>query len=167
MGLMSFIKSAGEKLFGHGEAAAATQAAQADPSPANLDAANAAAAQAVLNYINTMNLDTSGLSVEFDAVQGAVTVSGQVNDQLTKEKVLLCCGNVHGVGQVNDLITVAQPQDESQYYTVVSGDSLSKIAKEFYGDASVYPTIFEANKPMLSHPDKIYPGQMLRIPAEA
>lgn len=167
MGLMSFIKSAGEKLFGHGEAAAATQAAQADPSPANLDAANAAAAQAILNYINTMNLDTSGLSVEFDAAQGAVTVSGQVNDQLTKEKVLLCCGNVHSVGQVNDMITVAEPQDESQYYTVVSGDSLSKIAKEFYGDASVYQTIFEANKPMLSHPDKIYPGQMLRIPAEA
>jgi nucleoid-associated protein YgaU len=48
---------------------------------------------------------------------------------------------------------------------VVSGDNLSKIAKKFYGDANKYPVIFEANKPMLSHPDKIYPGQMLRIPA--
>jgi nucleoid-associated protein YgaU len=52
----------------------------------------------------------------------------------------------------------------SKSYTVVKGDSLSKIAKEFYGDAMKYPVIFEANKPMLSHPDKIYPGQMLRIP---
>jgi nucleoid-associated protein YgaU len=52
----------------------------------------------------------------------------------------------------------------SKSYTVVKGDTLSKIAKEFYGDAMKYPVIFEANKPMLSHPDKIYPGQMLRIP---
>ena len=38
-------------------------------------------------------------------------------------------------------------------------------AKKFYGDANKYPVIFEANKPMLNHPDKIYPGQLLRIPA--
>lgn len=57
-------------------------------------------------------------------------------------------------------------QDEwtSKSYTVVKGDTLGKIAKEFYGNAAKYPLIFEANKPMLSHPDKIYPGQMLRIP---
>ena len=48
---------------------------------------------------------------------------------------------------------------------MVSGDSLSKIAKEHYGNAMKYPVIFEANKPMLEHPDKIYPGQVLRIPA--
>ena len=52
----------------------------------------------------------------------------------------------------------------SKSYTVVKGDTLGKIAKEFYGNAAKYPLIFEANKPMLSHPDKIYPGQMLRIP---
>jgi nucleoid-associated protein YgaU len=47
-----------------------------------------------------------------------------------------------------------------------SGDTLSKIAKEAYGDANAYMKIFEANKPMLSNPDKIYPGQKLRIPAK-
>ena len=52
-------------------------------------------------------------------------------------------------------------------YTVQAGDTLSKIAKEYYGDANKYPAIFEANKPMLSHPDKIYPGQNLIIPAQA
>ena len=55
----------------------------------------------------------------------------------------------------------------SRFYTVQSGDTLSKIAREFYGDAGKYPRIFEANKPMLKDPDKIYPGQMLRIPPEA
>ena len=53
----------------------------------------------------------------------------------------------------------------SQFHDVVSGDTLSAISKKYYGDANKYNTIFEANKPMLSHPDKIYPGQKLRIPA--
>ena len=69
-----------------------------------------------------------------------------------------------GVEAVNDMLTVDAPEPEAQWHTVVSGDNLSKIAKAFYGDANKYPVIFEANKPMLSHPDKIYPGQMLRIP---
>jgi nucleoid-associated protein YgaU len=68
------------------------------------------------------------------------------------------------VAAVNDMLTVAAPADPSKYYTVVKGDTLSKIAKEFYGNANKYPVIFEANKPMLTHPDKIYPGQLLRIP---
>ena len=52
----------------------------------------------------------------------------------------------------------------TRIYVVVSGDSLSKIAKQFYGNAGKYTVIFEANKPMLKDPDKIYPGQVLRIP---
>ncbi len=167
MGLLSFMKDAGEKLFGKGHAQAATQAAAADPSPEKIAAANEAAGQAILTYIETMNLDASGVSVDYDAAGGAVTVSGQVPDQNTREKIVLCCGNVAGVSNVNDMLTVAEPAEEAEYYTVVSGDSLSKIAKEFYGDASAYPAIFEANKPMLTHPDKIYPGQMLRIPDQA
>ena len=91
-------------------------------------------------------------------------MAGQVADQATKEKVLLCCGNVAGVAAVNDMLTVTSPAPEAQFHVVVSGDNLSKIAKKFYGDANKYPVIFEANKPMLSHPDKIYPGQALRIP---
>ena len=76
-------------------------------------------------------------------------------------------GNVAGVAKVADMMTVARSEPEAQFHTVVRGDSLSAIAGKFYGDASKYPLIFEANKPMLSHPDKIYPGQMLRIPPAA
>jgi nucleoid-associated protein YgaU len=69
------------------------------------------------------------------------------------------------VTQVDDAMTVAVPADASRYYTVVRGDTLSAISKTQYGDANKYLKIFEANKPMLSNPDKIYPGQVLRIPA--
>ena len=162
MGLMSFIKEAGEKLFGKGEAQAAQKAAEADPNKAV--AANQAASDAIVDYIRSMNLDAEGLSVAFDGAASEVTVSGMAADQQTKEKILLCCGNVAGVAKVNDDLSVAAPADEAKYYTVVKGDTLSKIAKEFYGNANSYPKIFEANKPMLSHPDKIYPGQTLRIP---
>jgi nucleoid-associated protein YgaU len=125
---------------------------------------NRAAGDAIASYIAAMNLKVDGLDVAFDGGSSTVTVSGVAADQATKEKVVLCCGNVERVAAVNDLMTVAQPADESKYYTVVKGDTLSKIAKEFYGNANKYPQIFEANKPMLTHPDKIYPGQLLRIP---
>jgi nucleoid-associated protein YgaU len=167
MGLLSFFKDAGEKLFGKGQAQAAQQAASSDPSPEKIAAANDAAAQAIETYIRSMSLDATGLMVEFEAASSTVTVRGIAADQATKEKILLCCGNVAGVAAVNDQMTVEQPVDESQYYTVKSGDSLSKVAKEFYGNANAYMQIFEANKPMLSHPDKIYPGQTLRIPPKA
>jgi nucleoid-associated protein YgaU len=164
MGLMSFIKEAGEKLFGRGEAKAAQEAAAKAPTPENTAAASRAAGQAIVGYIEGQGLAVSGLDVSFDVATSAVTVSGVVADQGTKEKVLLCCGNVAGVASVNDMLTVSTPQPESQFHVVVSGDNLSKIAKKFYGDPNKYPLIFEANKPMLTHPDKIYPGQALRIP---
>jgi nucleoid-associated protein YgaU len=167
MGLLSFFKDAGEKLFGKGQAQAAQQAASSDPSPEKIAAANDAAAQAIETYIRSMSLDATGLMVQFEAASSTVTVRGIAADQATKEKILLCCGNVAGVAAVNDQMTVEQPVDESQYYTVKSGDTLSKVAKEFYGNANAYMQIFEANKPMLSHPDKIYPGQTLRIPPKA
>lgn len=164
MGLMSFFKEAGEKLFGKGEAKAAQEAAAKAPSPETIAALNATAGKAIADYVATQSLPVEGLDVSFDGATTTVTVSGVVPDQATKEKVLLCCGNVAGVSAVNDLLTVKEPAPEAQWHTVVSGDNLSKIAKKFYGDANKYPLIFEANKPMLTHPDKIYPGQMLRIP---
>jgi len=164
MGLMSFIKEAGEKLFGKGAAQAAPQASEADPN--QKVAADQTASDAIVDYVRSMNLDAEGLSVKFDSADGEVTVSGMAADQQTKEKILLCCGNVAGVSKVNDELRVAESADEAKYYTVVKGDNLSKIAKEFYGNANAYPAIFEANKPMLSHPDKIYPGQTLRIPPQ-
>lgn len=73
-------------------------------------------------------------------------------------------GNIAGVSEVENTINATDTQHEATYYTVKSGDTLSAISKTVYGDASKYNKIFEANRPMLSSPDKIYPGQTLRIP---
>jgi nucleoid-associated protein YgaU len=164
MGLMTFMKEAGEKLFGKGEAKAAQETAQAAPTPENIATLSQKAGDAIETYIGAQNLKVDGLDVGFDANNATVTVAGTVADQATKEKVLLCCGNVAGVAAVNDMLAVDTPEPAAQFHVVVSGDNLSKIAKHYYGDANKYPVIFEANKPMLSHPDKIYPGQALRIP---
>ena len=164
MGMFSFIKEAGEKLFGIGQAKAAQEVAEAAPTPVNLDAANKAAA--IADYVAKMNLTAEGLTIGFDAASSTVIVQGMADTQETKEKILLCCGNVAGVENVQDQLGVIQAEAEPQFYTVVRGDTLSKIAKEYYGNANAYMGIFEANKPMLSSPDKIYPGQMLRIPPQ-
>ena len=168
MGMFSFIKEAGEKLFGSKkvEEAAAAAAADASQKP-TLDELNASAAASIKTYIESQNLGVSDLSVSFDGASGAVGVTGQAPNQEAVEKVTLCCGNVGGVTDVENNMTAADGGDESQYHDVARGDTLSAIAKEYYGNANKYMAIFEANKPMLSHPDKIYPGQKLRIPAEA
>jgi nucleoid-associated protein YgaU len=169
MGLVSFFKAAGEKLFGQDETEKVAQAAVSAPNDSDLQQKvaqlNARAADAIATYVAAQGLSADALSIEFDGATSQATVSGQAADQATREKIVLCCGNVTGVTGVNDLMTVAQPADESRWYTVAKGDNLSKIAKEHYGNANEYPKIFEANRPMLSHPDKIYPGQLLRIPA--
>ncbi|MGB4813192.1 MAG: peptidoglycan-binding protein LysM [Methylophilaceae bacterium] len=168
MGLFSFIKDAGEKLFGTGEAKAADDVAKADPTPVNVDTANQAAANAIAGYVAKMGLSAQGLNIGFDGASGTVIVQGMAESKEIKEKILLCCGNVKGVENVQDqlgVISAPEAVADPVFYTVVSGDSLSKIAKQQYGNANDYMKIFEANKPMLSHPDKIYPGQSLRIPA--
>lgn len=167
MGLIDFVRDAGEKLFGRGKAQAAMAEAKAAPSDTTkMDAANAAAGDAILDYVKSQNLSATGLTVTFDGATSTATVYGVAPDQATREKIVLCCGNVAGVAQVKDMMTVDRSAPEAQYYTVVSGDTLSKISKQFYGDANKYMKIFEANKPMLAHPDKIYPGQKLRIPPQ-
>lgn len=164
MGLVSFLKDAGEKLFG-GKAAQAAESTAASPA-ADVAQLNDTAGQAIEKYIAAQNLRAENLDVKFDGASGTVVVSGTAPDQATKEKILLCCGNVSGVEKVDDRMTVAQPADPSRFHTVAKGDTLSAIAKTYYGNANKYPQIFEANKPMLSHPDKIYPGQVLRIPPD-
>ncbi len=168
MGMFSFIKEAGEKLFGKKKVEEAAVAAAADPAaqPSLLEL-NVQAAQGIKTYIESQNLGTTGLFVDFDGASGKVTVQGEAPTMEAVEKVTLCCGNVDGVSEVDNLMSAADGSDESQFHDVVRGDTLSAIAKEYYGNANKYMAIFEANKPMLSHPDKIYPGQMLRIPAEA
>jgi len=163
MSLISFIREAGEKLFSHPAAAPASTDAQPD-----MASLNATAGAAIEKYIGSQNLKADGLNVGYDGATQTVTVSGVAPDQATKEKIVLCCGNVASVAKVNDMLTVAGPAEpESAYREVKSGDTLSKIAKDAYGDANAYMKIFEANKPMLSNPDKIYPGQVLRIPAKS
>lgn len=161
MGLLSFVREAGEKLFGRKE----VEAAAAESAQDKLADLNQKAAAAIVAYIDKQGLDASALTVSFDGASSTVTVAGTVADQATKEKVLLCCGNVDGVDKVDDQLTVTNPEPPATFHTVVRGDTLSAIAKACYGNANAYMKIFEANKPMLSDPNKIYPGQVLRIPA--
>ena len=110
MGMLSFITEAGEKLFGRGEAKAAQEAAAAAPTPENIAALSQTAGDAIEAYIATMNLNGEALDVKFDGSTGTVTVAGVAPYQATKEKVLLCCGNVASVTAVNDMMTVANPE---------------------------------------------------------
>ena len=159
MGLFSFIKNAGAKVFGIGkteEEEAAENAAKA----AELAAAKAAK---LASAVDALGLKVEGLDIKVDG--DLATVYGEAEDQATREKVVLVVGNTEGIASVDDQMTTAVQEPEAQFHTVVSGDTLGKIAKTYYGNAMKYPVIFEANKPMLSDPDKIYPGQVLRIPA--
>lgn len=112
-------------------------------------------------------LNNSGIEIQdmiVDLNNGIASISGTVNSKADKEKVILLLGNIAGVEKVEDSLEIGGSDKDSNFYTVKSGDSLSKIAKEFYGNAMKYMVIFEANKPMLKDPNKIYPGQVLRIP---
>ena len=166
MGLFSFLKNAGKKLFKSKEAEAAEKAAEARKKAADdraWDEQMRKQKETLLRgVLESLNLPNDRLDIYYD--DDVVTVSGSVETQADKEKVILALGNVNGVAYVDDRIEVSNPEPESAFYTVKKGDSLSKIAKRFYGDAMKYPQIFEANRPMLSDPDKIYPGQNLRIP---
>ena len=117
------------------------------PSPANIDAPSKAAGKAIEIYAGTQNLNAQAPNIKLDAVISAVTVAGVAPDQATKKGVA-----------VNNLVTVSAPETESQRCTVVGGDNLSKISKQFCGTFDKHTRIFEANKPMLSHSDKIYSG---------
>ena len=100
------------------------------------------------------------VSVEGDTVK----VAGSASDNTTREKIVLALGNTLGIAKVEEDINVEDEEPEATFYTVKKGDTLWAISAEHYGNGSKYETIFEANKPMLTHPDKIYPGQVLRIP---
>ncbi len=149
MGLFSFLKNAGAKVFGH--------KAEENDESAKIDKI-IALKEAVLG----LGLEIKDFDVDLD--NDTVKVSGTVESQDVREKVILALGNVNGVATVVDEIEVVIPEPEAVFYEVKSGDSLSKIAKAHYGNAMKYNVIFEANKPMLKDPNLIYPGQVLRIP---
>lgn len=148
------MKNAGAKLFSKEEE---------KPDPAAAEAARKAKTEALKKTVADYGIEVDDLFVDVEGDK--VTVHGEVDSQEEKEKVILILGNVKGVATVDDRLTVANPKPEAKFYEVKKGDSLSKIAKEFYGDPMKYPVIFEANKPMLKDPNLIYPGQKLRIPS--
>ncbi|KPM46949.1 peptidoglycan-binding protein LysM [Jiulongibacter sediminis] len=144
MGLMSFLKGVGEKIF---------PSTEKEPE---------VKAQALLSHVQGLGLPFKKLTIK--VAEDKVILQGEVAQQEDAEKIAIAVGNVEGVASVDNQLEVADPKPEAQYHTVESGDWLSKIAKKYYGDANKYMVIFEANKPMLTDPDKIYPGQVLRIP---
>lgn len=114
-------------------------------------------------YVRDMGLSVTGLDIRYD--DGTAYIDGEAVDAATKERVILAVGNCAGIDKVDESITVAvDDESESEMYVVQKGDTLWAIATATYGDGSRYPEIFEANKPMLTDPDLIFPGQVLRIP---
>ncbi|MEP3837562.1 MAG: peptidoglycan-binding protein LysM [Algibacter sp.] len=162
MGLFSFIKNAGAKVFGIGktvEEEAKEDAMEAASKELKLEEA---AARKLEETIRDLQLQVEGLKVFIDA--DIAIISGLAYNQATREKVVLVVGNSSGIATVDDQMTVEYEEPIAKFHTVVSGDTLGKIARTYYGNAMKYPVVFEANKPMLTDPDKIYPGQVLRIP---
>jgi nucleoid-associated protein YgaU len=171
MSLLSFIKDAGEKLFKRPESTAAAApagpsapAAAGAPAKDSVEVLNVKAGEAIEAYVAQQNLGIQNLDVKYDGASGKATISGNAPSQEAAEKAVLCCGNVANVASVDNQLSVPQSAEAAQFHDVVKGDTLSAISKKYYGDANKYNAIFEANRPMLTHPDKIYPGQKLRIP---
>jgi nucleoid-associated protein YgaU len=164
MGLFSFLKSAGAKMVE--DKAAKNTTTTATSSSSTLDALKESARKSKISMLESA-VRSTGIPVDnlsIDLEDDKVTVYGNVETTSAKEKVILVLGNVEGIATVDDRLSVVKTEPESDFYEVKKGDTLSKIAKEFYGDMMKYPVIFEANKPMLTNPDLIYPGQVLRIP---
>ncbi len=137
MGLWNFVKGAGKALFGGDDASTE---------------------ETLTKEVADLGIDTSGLDIKLDGEK--VTVSGGEGlSAEDREKVILAVGNVEGVAEVE-----AELENEPVFHTVEKGDTLWAIAEKTLGNGAHYEKIFEANRPMLSHPDKIYPGQNLRIP---
>lgn len=159
MGLFDFVREAGEAIFGRDDDAPEA-AATRDLEEVLADKKKAASLE---QLVAGMDLGIEKLDIKFRS--GVATLEGTAPSQANREKAVLLVGNTQGVAQVDDRLGVEAPEPEARMHTVESGESLSKIAKQYYGDPMKYTVIFEANQPMLKDPDRIYPGQVLRIPA--
>ena len=148
MGLFDFAADIGKKVFGIGDADAADQ---------------------IKENIEANNPGVTDLSVALD--DEICTLGGNCDSVEAKEKTVLMAGNMKGVGSVmGEGLTAPEPAPEepvveTQYYVIESGDTLWGIAAKFLGNGSKYPEIFEANREVIEDPDKIFPGQKIRIPA--
>lgn len=143
-GLFDFVKDIGHKLFGTGD----------DP------------ATKIKEMIEKNNPGVKDLAVTFK--DGIVGLAGKgAADAL--QKAILMAGNVMGVAEVKleGGASASTVEDGTQYYIIKSGDTLSAIAKQFYGDANKYNQIFEANREVIKDANLIFPGQKIRIPKQA
>ena len=163
MAIWDFVKDAGKSIFGKAEAAegkprSAPQASAAKPAQDPDTTRKVAALKAELKALN-LDKDDVHLTLRGDTVK----IDSKGADRATLEKLILAVGNIEGIAKVEADLPADSPQPV--FHTVKKGETLSAIAKEHLGNANKYAAIFEANRPMLSDPDKIYPGQVLRIPA--
>ncbi|MDY0281929.1 MAG: peptidoglycan-binding protein LysM [Salinivirgaceae bacterium] len=141
MGLFDFVKDVGQKLFQR----------QDD------------AAEKIKSHIEASNPGISDLEVKFK--DGVVSLAGQAKSAEAMEKAVLMAGNVEGVSEVVlDNMKAPPAEVKVEYYVIQKGDTLSAIAKRYYGNPNDYPKIFEANREVIKDPDLIYPGQKIRIP---
>ncbi len=143
MGLLSFAKSIGKKLFNN----------------------EAEAADSITSYIKEDNPGVDNLQVT--VADGVASISGEAKSAEAMEKAVLMAGNVRGVSEVNsDNVTAPAATEKIEYYEIISGDTLSAVAQKYYGKASAYTRIFEANREVIKDPNKIYVGQKIRIPMD-
>jgi nucleoid-associated protein YgaU len=141
MGLFDFFKDMGEKIFGSEDEAA----------------------EKIKKNIEASNPGIQDLNVTYN--DGVVELTGTADSAEAMEKAVLMAGNVQGVSEVKADGVSAPPQPAPvEYYVIQKGDSLSAIAKRYYGNAKDYPRIFDANREVIKNPDLIYPGQKIRIP---
>lgn len=164
MGIFDFVTDAGGKLGGAVFDMLNEDEDISKPTTIAPERMNELRQANITKSIEALDTEVENLSVAVDGPKA--TVGGVVNTQQCCEKVILTAGNQHGIAQVDSQLEVQNPEPEATLYTVQSGDTLGKIAKEFYGNAGSYMKIFEANQPMLTDPNKIYVGQALRIPAK-
>jgi len=143
MGLFDFFKDMGEKIFGSEDEAA----------------------EKIKENIEASNPGIQDLNVAYH--DGVVELTGTADSAEAMEKAVLMAGNVKGVSEVKaDGVSAPPQQAPVEYYTIQKGDSLSAIAKRYYGNAKDYPRIFDANREVIKNPDLIYPGQKIRIPLD-
>jgi nucleoid-associated protein YgaU len=155
MSLFGFVKDIGRRLFNKDEEAA----------------------EKIKEHILAHNPGVEDLEVTYE--NGIVGLAGRCTNKEAFQKCVLMAGNVEGVADVYatglqayvDPAATAAAADaakaaaEEQYYVIQKGDTLWAIAKKHLGDGNRYPEIFEANKEVILDPDKIFPGQKIRIPA--
>ena len=135
----------------------------------NLFQTDSAAAEKINEMLSIKLTPIKDLSVAYD--DGTVTICGECMNQQHRDQAILLAGNVKGVEKVvSDELNYPQPAadqpaaEKIEFYEIKSGDTLSGIAKNFYGDFNLYTKIFDANRDVIGDPDKIYPGQKIRIP---